>query len=142
MTVVQGRVVGVGQDLWRAQRAFANDSELTDAAQSFAADNLEVALASRSDRGPVVDAARDLVRELFVNATRDRSPLIGLLLTVNRDVLRIDVESHRRGYPSCRPVLFMAPPEGTVQAITRVASRWDCEPTAEGARVWVEIDLA
>jgi hypothetical protein len=140
MTVTQ-HATDAGQDGWQVHRAFVNDPDLADAAQSFATQNLTLAFASRRDRERVIGDARDVVRALFVNATQRQSPLVELGLMVDGDALRIDVENHRRGCPTCEPVPFTEPTDTTVEAITALTARWDCEPTDEGTHVWAEIDL-
>jgi hypothetical protein len=132
----------VDYDLWSVERAYANDPDYVDTAQSFAAAQLSVALSSHPERSRIIDSARRIVGALFANATRTRAPLIRLNLCVDHDLLRIDVEDHRRGFPTCTPINFDAPTAQAVTIIKQLALRWNCEPTVEGKHVWAEIALA
>jgi hypothetical protein len=129
-------------DSWSVERAYVNDPDYVGDAQSFTSAALSSVLSAHPDRTMIVDKARRVVTELFENATHTKAPLIRLNLCVEHEVLRIDVEDHRRGMPTCTPVRFESPASETVSVTGELASRWDSEPTAEGMHVWAEIALA
>ena len=127
---------------WSVERAYVNDPDYVGDAQSFTASALANVLSAHPDRGQIVDKAKRVVTELFANANHTKAPLIRLNLCVDHEVLRIDVEDHRRGLPTCTPVEFESPPTAAVSVVDELAARWDCAPTPEGMHVWAEIALA
>ena len=127
---------------WSVERAYVNDPDYVDDAQSFTAAALANVLSAHPDRGRIVDNAKRVVTELFANANHTKAPLIRLNLCVDHEVLRIDVEDHRRGLPTCTPVEFESPATSSVSVVDELAARWDCAATPEGMHVWAEIALA
>ncbi len=127
---------------WSVERDYVNDPDYVSDAQSFTASALSSHLSARPDWDELLDRAKRVVTQLFENATHTKAPLIRLNLAVDHEVLRIDVEDHRRGMPTCTPVEFATPATEAVEVVDRLASRWDCEPTTDGMHVWAEIALA